>query len=137
MTRQSVFAPQKLKRLLLLSVSITFTEPISDQLVISLSRMLCFPDLPAAGRLRSAGCGDLGECGRRLFSPAPRAFLQPRDAVHQRGVFLHLHRGCPGAAGTPGLLRGPQAEQVSAAHGRFITSGARCVILSRYVPLID
>lgn len=77
-----------------------------------------FLDPPAAGRPDPGGHGDLGERRRGLLPPAAGAVLQPRHAVCQRGLLLHRHRGRAGAAGAPGLLCGPQGEQVSAAHGR-------------------
>ena len=77
-------------------------------------------DCPSAGGPDPAGYGDLGERGRGVLPAAAGAILQPRHAVRQRGLFLHRHRGRAGAAGAPGLLRGPQREQVSAAHGRCI-----------------
>lgn len=86
-----------------------------------------FLDPPAAGRPDPAGHGDLGERRRGLLPPAAGAVLQPRHAVCQRGLFLHRHRGRACAAGAPGLLCGPQGEQVSAAHGRCKIPGLDCV----------
>lgn len=78
--------------------------------------MYVFFHSPAAGWPDPAGRGDLGERGRGLLPPGAGAVLRPRPAVCQRRLVLHRHRSRAPAAGAPGLLRGPQGEQVSAAH---------------------
>lgn len=82
---------------------------------------------PAAGGSDPARLGDLGERGRGFLSPAAGAILQPRHAVRQHWLFLHLHRGRAGAARAPWQLWCTQREQVSAAHGRCEGPGLECV----------
>ena len=86
---------------------------------------LVFLRAPAAGGPDPGRHGDLGERGRELLPAAAGAVLQPGHAVRQRGLLQHRHRDRAGAAGAPGLLRGPQGEQVSAAHGKFIRTSVQ------------
>jgi len=77
-----------------------------------------FPNLPAAEWPDRAGHGDMGERGQQFLPPVPGTVLQSDREVCQREIFLHRHRCRAGGAGTRGLLRGPEGEQVPAADGK-------------------